>query len=205
MLMKSSFLLFAAACLLFTSEKTFAQTDYVVMSNGDTLRGSIKISDPSKIKFDSQVDKKKLKFKPEELIGFYTVKKGTFKSLYIPDRKGTFFLQLIEGDKIKLYEFFDKKFSPFPNNGFNGGFGVATGGLSIGFSKNELKYWYAQKTDSLINIKTNQLWWGDKKKRIDNLYDMIKDNPTIAEKYKTEDKFSFKFIRALIKEYNSAQ
>jgi len=53
----------------------------------------------------------------------------------------------------------------------------------------------------IIEIKTSKLSLS-RKERDEALFALLKDNPKVAERYQSESKFSFDFIKSIISDYN---
>lgn len=189
----SCFLFFS----VFTIDPLLAQDDFIINNNGEKVIGEVIKIGFEKVKFRPSTDKKKMKFKPVDIKEAYEEGDGLFRSVFVPKLKKQIFLRVLEDGKIKLYEFYT-----------NSGGGASMGITSAGFPhsgasvRNVQKYWYAEKSGEIIEVKTNS-WWGSRKKRKEDFYNLIQDNEKIAGLYETEQKFSFDFVRFLIKKYNA--
>jgi hypothetical protein len=192
-------LVFLFSLLLFLMFKldVQAQSDYIINNDGNKVMGEVKNHNVDKVKFLPAGEKKAQKFKPEDIKEAFKAGHGIFQSQNLPNGKGRFFVQLLEDGKIKLYEFF--------KNGYTTTYGapVAYGGTgTFSYGNNPTRYWYANKEGGdLVEVKSNQIW-GSRKNRKDNFSALINDNQHVADRYQTEDKFTFDFIRSLIVEYN---
>ncbi|MCQ6957980.1 hypothetical protein [Mucilaginibacter aquariorum] len=171
--------------------------DFVITANGDTI--NCKISKP----FYSGVfryktdDGKSVKMDdPTKIKEYYTAKNNTyFLSAYGGRSKGWSFFTVIEKGKITLLE----GRTQYP--GMMGANGVMTGGSSS-------TEWYVKKgSDTVKEIKTSSwsLLGKSHKSRKNDFEEMISDNADVLNKYKAEDKFSFKQIRNLIHIYNTGE
>jgi hypothetical protein len=192
---------FSLLILLILKLDAHAQSDYIITNDDKKVMGEVKNHNVDKVKFVPAGEKKSKKFKPEDIKEAFKAGHGIFQSHNLPNGKGPSFLQLLENGNIKLYEFF--------KNGYTSAYGApvsygASGTFMIAKS-NPTRYWYARKEGGeLVEIKSNQIW-GSRKNRKDNFSELIKDNPHVADRYQTEDKFTFDFVRSLIVEYNSTQ
>jgi len=180
-------------------DKLYAQTeDYVITKKGDTIKCVINKSVWSaNSTYKSPDMAKPQKIYAENIIEFYNSETNTLMRAVRKSEKGDpFFLALIEGGKIDLYE-------EVVNQQYSNGFtGVTT--------YNNYKKWYIAKGTNLVQmLKTSDVSLGavfvkSKKQRESSLTEMIADNKEIYDKYIADNDFSFKEIRHIIHLYNTA-
>jgi len=183
-------------CFVFCSltvTKLSAQDDFIIDVNGTKIVGQANRVEFEKVKFKPLTEQKKIKFKPSELREIFRKKDGLFRSVYVPDKKKQLFLKVLEDGKIRLYEY-------YKNTKGWGYFGAGPNPMPNASSVD--KNWYAEKNGELVEIKTNS-WFGSRKARKERFREFIKDNEKILQRYESEQKYSFDFIRLLIADYNS--
>jgi len=183
--------------LLVSTGSVVAQTDYVITKDGIKTMGEVKNYSVKKVKFVPVGTKKAQKYNPEQINEMYKAGHGTFRSLSMDKGKRPTFLHVLEDGKIQLYEYLvTSRVQGAPMyNGSN----FSSMGTSYNMTSQR---WFAQKQGTaLIEVKTNSIW-GSRKDRKDALSSLIGDNEHVMQRYKTEDRFSFDFVRSLIVEYN---
>lgn len=178
--------------------KLSAQTeDYVITQKGDTIKCVITKSVWSaNYTYKSPEMAKPQKIYVEDIKEFYNSETNTLVRAVRKSEKGNlFFLALIEGGKIDLYE-------EVVNQQYSNGFTGVT-------SYNNYKKWYIAKGANVVQmLKTSDVSLGavfvkSKKQRESSLAEMIADNKEIYDKYITDNDFSFKEIRHIIHLYNT--
>ncbi|MDP9048818.1 MAG: hypothetical protein M3N14_11830 [Bacteroidota bacterium] len=165
-----------------------AQNDYVIKIQGDSI--PCKITTPliggAKYKSDTMRESKRIK--PTEIREYYIARKDfRERSVYTDSTSSPRFMTIVEKGKISLYQMI---YSNYHN-------GITT-------STTE---WYVGKgSDYVSDLKTSSLFaFKSKQKRKDNFEEMLKDNKEVYDKYKADDKFSFKQIRNLVHLYNTGK
>ncbi|SHG12261.1 hypothetical protein [Pedobacter caeni] len=183
MALKKMLLVFSiVSCSIAT---VYAQKDYVVTTQKDTLWGKINDYNLNKVKYRQTDSSDKVKYSPLEVDAFHLEKKQEDYQAVQPSKwdKKVFLLR-IEFGKISLFEYV---------NSFSGYKGAS----------HTIVTWYASKGNGIpIEVKSNNLI-GSRKDRKDAFYSLIEDNKTIAERYLAADKFSFDQVREVIKQYNT--
>jgi hypothetical protein len=165
-----------------------AQTDYVITVKGDSI--ACKVSTPliGGPKYKSDAMNKSEKIKPDEIKEYFIARKNLLtRSVFVDDAPDSQFLTVIEKGKISLFE--------LVNSVYNG------------MSTTTTTTWYAGKgTDHVSALKTSALFFNKgRQQRRDNFAEMVADNKDVYDKYKAEDKFSFKQIRNLVHLYNTGK
>lgn len=177
--------LLSIALFFFLSfQKTYAQEDYVITHDNDTLKGNINhtlLGQKFKFKQNGQSDfiKITVKFAKE----FYKKDERLYYCAKIkPGKSKAEFLKRLENGRVQLFEYDKASYST--NN--------ATREIS----------WYASKDGGpLMFIKTSALSFSRKEKE-QNFYELIGDDVKLLEKFKLENDFSNDMLRKYIKLYN---
>jgi len=163
---------------------SYAQSDFIITSKGDTLLGELRSSNDNWVKFKGKEQSKFQKLPSIEVKEVYSsfddahyaykvVKLGNSPIRLARLRKG----------KINLYERRTYTYTQY--------------GSSTNVN------WYAEKDGhELVEIKTNS-FWGSREARKNAFSQLIADQPTILEIFNKEEKFSFKFLDKLIEQYNA--
>lgn len=164
----------------------YAQKDYVVTNQKDTLWGKISNYNLEKVKYRQTDSSDKQKYTPMEIDAFHLDKKQTdYQAVQLPKEDQKVFLLRLEFGKIRLFEHIESLY-------FYGG--------GSGYSRT----WYAVKgNEAPVEVKSNNKISGRKARR-DAFYSLIEDNKALAEEYYIADIFSFDQIRKFIKLYNTA-
>jgi hypothetical protein len=163
-----------------------AQSEYIVTLQNDTIKGEIKNYLEDRVKFIPEGSTERVRYKATEIKAFHVkLKKNEIdlEALKLPGKKKPLFAQRVLSGKIILYELIET-------------FVRYNGAVSYGVT------WYVKKLDQdIIEIKTSELSF-NRKERDDTFFALLKDNPKVAEQYHNEGKFSFDFIKSIIKAYN---
>jgi len=159
-----------------------AQTDYVITAMGDSI--PCKISTPflANIKYKGDAMSEPKKIKPEEIKQYFIARKNLLeRSVLIDSTSKPVFMTVIERGKIKLYQ------------------------MIIYFDDSQTTIWYISKdSDEVIALKTSGLSLSKPRRtRKDILAKMLMDNKAVYDKYKADDKFTFKQIRKLVHWYDT--
>lgn len=184
-------LLFTFYCSFFTASQAFAQKDYVILVNGDTVRGKMTKSLFGALKFKASGKAENEKLETNRFKEYFNSKDSSyFVALTLNKQRKPEFLERLENGKIKLY----KSVVNYP--GTVGARGVMTGGGST-------ETWYASKDDGeLLEIKTSAILSGSRNEREKNFDALMASYPELLEDFKKEKSFSFDTLRAYIKKYN---
>jgi hypothetical protein len=170
--------------------------DYVITTNNDSIPCKISTNLFGGISYKVDSSSNSVKIKPAEIKLYYISKKKELTSAVLKPKSSKYqFMKVLERGKINLYE-----------DAYNtGGYMSPTGGFMPG-SNNQL--WYISKgTDTVTEIKKNniELFGKSRSERKADFERFISDNQAVLEKYKTEDKFSFKQLRNLVHLYNTGE
>jgi len=170
--------------------------DYVITTSNDTLNCKISISFFTKnYSYKLSQEGKSIKIKPTEIKEYYlSNKKDLFMAFYLEKKDKPEYFKVLEKGKILLVE-------QVTSQTFAGPMGTAP----TTYTNQE---WFITKgTDTVKELKHNSIkFTGESRNsRKSNFEEMIADNATVLDKYKTEDKFSFKQLRNLVHLYNTGE
>jgi len=181
-------------CVIATcsSLSVFAQKDYIVTLQQDTLRGKINSFNDNVLKFRQTDSSSNVKFQLDQLKSVYYHKsKSEYFPVRIPGGKKDLFLKRVESGKIQIYEL-------VRTTSFQSQYG--------GMASSSIRTWYAVKGDAAaVEIKTNNLLGGSRKERKDAFCDLIKDDAALAKQFLDANDFSFDYLQITIKLYNSRE
>ncbi len=162
-----------------------AQQDYVITTNGDSIKCKINIPFIGSPKYKIEGSNESKKIKADSVNEYYTADKSTWYRRVFYDPKGLWvrnkvcFMTVVESGKINLYE------------------------LITDYNNVTITGWYASKgTNTVILIKETGLL-GNRKRR--DFETLIADNKAVYEKYTADDKFGFDKIRNLVHLYNTTE
>lgn len=177
-------LFFTLFFLFFAFLRVYAQADYIINLNNDTLKGTINFAVFSGASFKGPNDSRPKKIKTTEVKEYYISKlQKNYCARVLPFGTKPIFLERVERGKIELFELVTIVYSGY----------VTSTSIS----------WYASKDNSpLIILKHNSWLTFSKEKRKDELFNMVSDNAEVAERFKQEDSFTFKKVRELVAIYN---
>lgn len=190
--MKRIFSLLIFFSSLFVNNQTFAQNDYVVTLNGDTLKGKIKKAFLGGMKFKENGKSDNIDLNINNFKEYFTVKDSIYNlALGVGKKKEPEFLERLENGKIELFKYMVTS---------GGGMMRPGGGMSVGTT---ITTWYARKDGGdLLEIKTDGLLSGSRVEREKNFDFLIGSYAELLEDFKKEKSFSFDILRAYIKKYN---
>jgi hypothetical protein len=177
-------LIFLAAITLTLTAN--AQTDYVITVKGDSIACDVSTPFIGSIKYKNAAMRKAEKIKPDVIKEYYVARKTTlFRSVFKDSTAKPIFMTVVEKGKISLYELVISVYN--------------------GTTTTTTTSWYVGKGSDYVNeIKTNALFmFTAKQKRKDKFGEMLADNKAVYDKYKADDKFSFKQIENLVHWYNT--
>jgi len=167
-------------CLLFLCVQLFAQKDYIVTNDNDTIYGKLKKPLFGGLRLVKGDDEIQVKADSIKLI-YRDKTKETACSKSLPGSDRLIFLDRIQDGKIRLYSY--------------------TITYNTGTSTYSTTTWYGEKDGiPLDEIKTSGLR-GGKQDRKDFFLSLIADDPEITQKY-NDGKFKLKTLLALVEEYN---
>jgi len=174
-----------------SSLSVFAQKDYIVTLQQDTLRGKINSFSDNVLKFRQMDSSSNVKFQLDQLKSVYYHKsKSEYFPVRVPGEKKDLFLKRVESGKIQIYELLRTVYMY----------------SQYGGSSSSTRTWYAVKGDAAaVEIKTNKILSGSRKERKDAFYNLIKDDAALAKQFMDVDEFSFDFLQATVKRYNSRE
>ena len=159
-----------------------AQTDYVITAKGDSIPCKISMPFFGGIKYKDDAMSEPKKIKPEEIKQYFIARKNLLeRSVQTDSTLKPVFMTVIEKGKINIYE-------------------------SIIYSGDtQIAIWYISKdSDEVIALKTSGLSLSKPRRtRKDILAKMLMDNKAVYNKYKADDKFTFKQIRKLVHWYDT--
>jgi len=174
--------------ILLLTVNVYAQGDYVITVKGDSIACEINTPLIGSTKYKSDAMSRSEKIKPDEIKEYYIARKNTlYRSVFLDDKTKPVFAVVIEKGKISLYEVKYTNYS-----------GTTTTTTTV---------WYVGKgSDHVSDLKTNGLFTNTaRQQRKDDFGEMLMDNKDVYDKYKSEDKFSFRQIRNLVHLYNTGQ
>jgi len=182
----------ASLCSLIARSQT---QDYVITANNDTISCKVSTSFLSGNTSYKVADGKSIRVKPEEIKEYYVASKDKIHmAMYREKKKKPEFFVVLEKGKIILLEGITTSF-----------YGGMPGTVPLSSSSTQ---WYLSKgTDTVKEVKNSQLnlFGKSRKERKNDFEEMISDNTDVLNKYKAEDKFSFKQLRNLVHLYNTGQ
>ncbi|MDN5287073.1 MAG: hypothetical protein JWR38_3347 [Mucilaginibacter sp.] len=184
----------AALCILAilfaTGVKAQQNPDYVITAKGDSVPCKIKtpLISCSAGNYKTTANSASVKIKPDEISEYYLSKKETrYKSVIKEGKTKPEFLTVLETGKINLYE---QVTEVYTNNAVT----------------NVTQWYVAKGTDTVKQLKTDDLIISkSRKQRKGEFASLISDNKVIYDKYTAENKFSFKQIRDLVRQYNAGE
>ncbi|GAB3930439.1 YgdI/YgdR family lipoprotein [Mucilaginibacter myungsuensis] len=177
-----------AILLALSTFTAVAQTDdYVITTNGDTIKCEVSVTWSLKYKVPGG---KSEKIKTETIKEFYQQSNDIlFRALDINDNGKPEFIHVIQNGPISLYQ--------RVGNNYAGAIGTLLTSLN----------WYVNKDNGKpFNIKGGVLIsTGTTSKAKDGFGELLKDQPEIYNKYTAIDKLSFNKILDLVSLYNTGQ
>jgi hypothetical protein len=185
--------------LLFTANAYAQKRDYVIKSNKDSVYCTISRSfftGNSSYKVNSG---KSVKIKPDEIREFHLGDEDVKRrSVVRQGKKKREFMTVLEDGKISLYQEITSNPAVAGPNGT-----MFPGGSST--------QWYLAKgTDTVTEVKNNDfslatIFNKSRKHRKADFVEFIRDDQAVYDRYKAEDKFSFKQVRNLVHLYNTGE
>jgi hypothetical protein len=180
--------LFFIGAIMIIASIANAQTDYVITIKGDSIACKVNIPLVGAPKYKGDAMSKSEKIKPDEIKEYFIARKNLLKrSVFVDSTSDAQFLTVIEKGKISLFELMTSVYN--------------------GMSTTTTTTWYAGKgSDHVSALKTSSLFLNKgRQQRKDDFAEMLADNKDVYNKYKAEDKFSFKQIRNLVHLYNTGK
>lgn len=179
-------ILIAIALFTLSIGTSFGQTDYIITLSGDTTYGNISADNYARVNFTAVNENEGKKFKAAEILGYYKSKRDkTFHRVNRSLEKEKYsLLPAIVTGKINVYEYVIQTGTGVPN----------------------VSYFASKNGKDFFEIKNNSFYgiFGRSNKQKDALYELLKDNSAIAERYIQENKTSIKNLIKLIEEYNNS-
>src|SRR5579872_4679490 len=174
-------------CSIVFMNKIYAQKDYVININKDTIFCKIRTNG-----FNGR-----LQYRANKNDNFTNIKTDSIIQFYLSRDTSTFILKKLPGDTTKNY-------IQWLERGRINLYGIQISSYNSGGGTSYT--WYASKgNDSLIQIKAEFKRQGSHKDRVSAFMNLISDNPKLLNWFKEnmEDVGdSFDIIRACIKTYN---
>jgi len=173
--------------------------DYVITANQDSVYCTISRSFFSGNSSYKLNDGKSFKIKPDEIKEFYLGNEDVKqRSVIRQGKKKHEFMTVLEDGKISLYQELTS------NPGHMGANGMYYGGTS------STQWYIAKGNDTVTEVKNNDfslaiIFNKSRKHRKADFVEFISDNQAVYDKYKAEDKFSFKQVRGLVHLYNTGE
>jgi len=159
-----------------------AQTDYVITAKGDSIRCKISMPLFGDTKYKGVAMSEPKKIDPEEIKQYFIARKNLLERSVLTDSTSKpEFMTVIEKGKINLYQ------------------------KIIYFDDSSITTWYISKnSDEVVALKTSGLSLSNPRQtRKDILAKMLMDKKPVYDKYKADDKFSFKQIRKMVHWYDT--
>ncbi len=180
---------FTIATILTIRANAQQYTDYVITVKGDSIPCNISTPLIGNIKYEGGGMTKPEKIKPDAIKEYYIAsKKSLSRSVFKEGTSKPMFMTVVEKGKISLYEMINTNYM------YGGG------------STTTVTWYVGKGSDYVTDFKSSGLFFAkSRKQRKDNFGEMLKDNQAVYDKYKTEDKFSFKQIQNLVHLYNTGQ
>lgn len=185
--------------LLLTVGAKAQKRDYVITANKDSVYCTISRSFFTGNSSYKVNDGKSVRIKPDEIKEFYSGDKDVKqRSVVKAGKKKHEFMTVLEDGKISLYQEITS------NPGGMGANGVVYGGTS------STQWYIAKGNDTVTEVKNNDfslaiIFNKSRKHRKADFVEFISDNQAVYDKYKAEDKFSFKQVRDLVHIYNTGE
>ncbi len=198
---KILFLIFL--CSVVHLSKIYAQADYVITKNRDTVFCKIKGDFfRGNLKYRVQGNNMYIKMDTDKVIQYFLANDTTtFVYKKLPGEISGSYLKWLERGKINLYEL-------ILTSGYKTKTNVVAV-LTFWAQQQSSKYWYASKSaDSLVEIKTNAIFRnkiGTHKERETAFMDMVSDCDYVVTEIKHSDldkNYDFDPIRVFVKMYN---
>lgn len=161
--------------------KANAQKDYIITVKGDTIPCTISTSLSGKERY--KINGEATRIKPGAIREYYIAHKSLRERSVYPDGNTLpVFMIVVEEGPITLYK-------------------------TVPYNNKSATEWYIGKgSDRVDGLKTSGLYLArSREQRKDILATMLKDNPGVYEKYRGDDKFTFKQIRNLVHLYNTGR
>jgi len=155
--------------------------DYVITNKGDTL--ICKVTTPlfSGPTYQTSATNEVKKIKLGEIKEYYVKQRNLiFRSIIIEGRKKPFFLPVIENGKISLYQ-------------------------DVVASQYSFALCVSKSTDTAFLLKQNDVLLTSRKARQDKFENMLKDKPTVYDKFVADKKFTYEQLRDIVRLYNSSK
>jgi hypothetical protein len=199
---------FVFLTVLLLSVSAAHSQDYVLTSDGDTLRGKISALTSSSLKFKTD-NKRTVKLSPEKVLRLSD--NGTsYLSRQVYHKQGSVwrFLRLVDSGAVNLLTM-DDGYSPSVSvsSGVFGGGGMMGGlGVSLGSGRGKSPAYYVEKDAENIVLKdvVTRFMAGDSRKQevTETLLNVMGDIPEIADKINNTSRFTEKTLRDLVYDYN---
>lgn len=186
--MKLTVLILSISLCVASTQRTYAQKDYIVNLSNDTLWGEVKKPLIGKPRFTETGQSKSISITEKNAKAYRRTinsnESESFVAKVLPKRSKPIFLERLEDGNVQLFELIQTSNSMYASS--------------------TTKSWYVCKAGGeLFNIKTNALSFARAEKE-NNLEGLLGDNKELWNQFKTENDFSFKVLRNYIKLYNQA-
>jgi hypothetical protein len=185
--------------LTFTLGAKAQKRDYVITANKDSVYCTISRSFFTGNSSYKVNDGKSVRIKPDDIKEFYLGDEDVKqRSVVRQGKKKHEFMTVLEDGKISLYQ----EITSSPG-------GVRPNGMMFG-GTSSTQWYIAKVTDTVTEVKNSDfslaiIFNKSRKHRKADFADFISDNQAVYDKYKTEDKFSFKQVRNLVHIYNTGE
>jgi hypothetical protein len=167
------------------SKIMYAQDDYIIKLNGDTIKGKIReqaLLGKEIIKIRATGEKSFVKIDNSEIKEYYKEKiKSTFTRKALPNTTDTVYLKIWEKGKVDFFSYYRSS-------------GQFT----------HVDYYVSKGNSPLLSVKTNGVFTSSRNERQQSLFDLISDRPDLIESFKSINDYSFQSIQKLIKAYNDS-
>jgi len=192
--------------LLLSVSVAYSQ-DYVLTSEGDTLRGKITALTSSSLKIKTE-DKRTVKLNPEKVLRLSD--NGTsYLSRQVYHKQGSVwrFLRLVDSGAVNLLTL-DDGYSPSVSvsSGVFGGGMMGGLGVSLGSGRGKSPSYYIERNgeDTVLKDVITRFMAGESRKQevTEILLSIMGDIPEIAGKINNASRFTEKTLRDLVYEYN---
>lgn len=192
--------------LLLSVSAAYSQ-DYVLTSEGDTLRGKITALTSSSLKIKTE-DKRTVKLSPEKVLRL-SDNGASYLSRQVYHKQGSVwrFLRLVDSGAVNLLTL-DDGYSPSVSvsSGVFGGGMMGGLGVSLGSGRGKSPAYYVEKDgeNTILKDVVTRFMAGDSRKQevTEILLSVMGDIPEIADKINNASRFTEKTLRDLVYDYN---
>jgi len=192
--------------LLLSVSAAYSQ-DYVLTSEGDTLRGKITELTSSSLKIKTE-DKRTVKLSPEKVLRL-SDNGASYLSRQVYHKQGSVwrFLRLVDSGAVNLLTL-DDGYSPSVSvsSGVFGGGMMGGLGVSLGSGRGKSPAYYVEKDgeNTVLKDVVTRFMAGDSRKLevTEILLSVMGDIPEIADKINNASRFTEKTLRDLVYDYN---